>query len=85
MAGECHDCSRCSEVGSTSLGMLVPRVIGAVLFGWWAGLSIKRCRICGHRMSAPQWPCDRRRRRLGSLQFESLFCPWLRLGRLRAS
>lgn len=51
MAGGCRDCSRCTEVGITSLIMLFPRIVYAVCIGWWSGLFVKNCPICGHRMS----------------------------------
>ena len=50
MAG-CRDCSRCTEVAATGLVLMVPRILYAILFGWWMGLFIKKCPLCRHRMA----------------------------------
>jgi hypothetical protein len=47
MAGGCRDCSRCTELGLTSLVKVIPRIILWPI-RLFTGLVQKKCPQCGH-------------------------------------
>jgi hypothetical protein len=57
MAG-CRDCPECTETGCVALLMFPLRFVWILLTGWNIGLFVKKCPVCGHRMSVHQRRTD---------------------------